>query len=296
MPQVAQSGSIATLCLAVGLVLVPAILAQTTTLNDEIWEALPPVVIRQSQPNTCLTQEQSEAARRNLGSAVQSLIPVVLANMERESVPVCGGGRWQRVFSLNMSDPTQECPTSRRQYTDVRACGRPVGGRGCISHTFGVNGMEYSRVCGRIIAYQFSDPDAFRSSNIESYYVDGISTTYGMPRNHIWSFASSWLRSPNLCPCTSSSRSSPTFVGEHYFCESGNEHNDGSDLGRTFTQDLLWDGQDCVDESNYHSGSAPWFTRDLPNPTTDDIEVCICGDEGTDNEDTPIMLLDIYIQ
>lgn len=297
-----MANSITILSLAIGqLLLVTTILAQTTTSSvptDDTWESLPPVVIHgQVQQNTqCPTQEQREAAHRNLSSEVQRLIPIILTNMDRESVPVCGGGRWQRVFSLNMSDTTQECPTSWRQYTDVRACGRPVGGRGCASHIFDVNEIEYSRVCGRIIAYQFSDPDAFRSSNIDTYYLDGISMTYGMPRNHIWSFASSWLRRPNQCPCAESSRFLPAFVGEHYFCESANERNDGSDLGRTFTQDLLWDGQNCVDEANCCTGSVPWFTREFPSPTTDDIEVRICGDEGTNNEDTPIKILDIYIQ
>ena len=32
------------------------------------------------------------------------------------------------------------------------------------------------------------------------------------------------------------------------------------------------------------------------NPTSDDIEVRIMGSEGTDNEDTPIELLEIYVQ
>ena len=195
-----------------------------------------------------------------------------------------------------MSDPTQECPSSWREYTHVRACGRPEGGRSCASHTFTVSGIDYSRVCGRIIAYQFSDPDAFRSNNIDSYYIDGISMTHGMPRNNIWSFASTWLWSSNFCPCSSSSQFLPVFVGEHYSCESGNERNDPSDLGRTFTEDLLWDGQDCTNESNCCTGSIPWFVRDLPNPTMDDIEVRICGDEGTSNEDTPIKLLDVFTQ
>lgn len=38
----------------------------------------------------------------------------------------------------------------------------------------------------------------------------------------------------------------------------------------------------------------PWFSVDLPNPTTDDIEVRICA--GNSDEDTPIGLLELYIQ
>ena len=35
---------------------------------------------------------------------------------------------------------------------------------------------------------------------------------------------------------------------------------------------------------------------ELSNPTTDDIKVRICGSESTSNEDTPIELLQIYVQ
>ena len=42
--------------------------------------------------------------------------------------------------------------------------------------------------------------------------------------------------------------------------------------------------------------SPPWFSVQLPAPTTEMIEVSICADESTDNEDTPIELLEIYVQ
>ena len=48
---------------------------------------------------------------------------------------------------------------------------------------------QYSRVCGRVIGYQFGSTDAFRSrlTNIDQVaYVDGISITHGSPCNHIW--------------------------------------------------------------------------------------------------------------
>ena len=55
---------------------------------------------------------------------------------------------------------------------------------------------------------------------------------------------------------------------------------------------------------NYHSSKMiqrnsikiTWFSMELPSSSTDDIEVRICGNEGTDNEDTPIELMEIYIQ
>jgi len=42
--------------------------------------------------------------------------------------------------------------------------------------------------------------------------------------------------------------------------------------------------------------SPPWFCRQLPQATTDDIEVRICGDEFiTSNEDTTVKVIEIYI-
>ena len=68
-------------------------------------------------------------------------------------------------------------------------------------------------------------------------------------------------------------------------------------MGQFFVIDKLWDGQQCDHEGTCcTTKSPPWFSVELPNPTNDDIEVRICGDEGTDNEDTPIELLEIYIQ
>ena len=53
-------------------------------------------------------------------------------------------------------------------------------------------GVEYSKVCGRVNAYQSSTPDAFtpyfsnRSLSIDDVYVDGVSLTYGQsPCQHI---------------------------------------------------------------------------------------------------------------
>ena len=51
---------------------------------------------------------------------------------------VCGSSGWIRVAYFNMSDPTEECPSGFRLYSQngVRACGRPVtSGGSCRSFT-----------------------------------------------------------------------------------------------------------------------------------------------------------------
>ena len=149
----------------------------------------------------------------------------------------CGGPGWRRAAYLNMSDPTQTCPPAWELITTPRrSCGRPssAGSRTCYSAMFPTQGIQYSQVCGRIIGYQVGQPQAFYLENtnqqqtIDGPYVDGVSLTYGSPRQHIWSFASSLDESSSgndesRCTCTDSSRpnDTPSFVGSDYFCETG---------------------------------------------------------------------------
>ena len=109
----------------------------------------------------------------------------------------CGRtGGWMRVANLEMKDTNQQCPSGFRRVTSPRRlCGRP-GPADCVSTTFPVHGVEYSRVCGKIIGYQSSTPDAFfpydvsRRTTIDGVYVNGVSLTHARsPRKHIWTFA-----------------------------------------------------------------------------------------------------------
>ena len=66
---------------------------------------------------------------------------------------VCGSSGWTRMAYLNMSDPTEECPSGFRLYSQngVRACGRPVtSGGSCLSVRFPSYSISYSQVCGRV--------------------------------------------------------------------------------------------------------------------------------------------------
>ena len=57
-------------------------------------------------------------------------------------------------------------------------------------------------------------------------------------------------------------------------------------------------GQQCDNEGTCCTGAntPPWFSVELHNSTSDDIEVRICHDQDTIDEDTPIQLLEIYVQ
>ena len=111
---------------------------------------------------------------------------------------------------------------------------------------------------------------------------------------HIWTLAAGFRENYGLvssCPCDGG-RSAPPFVGDNYYCESG--YNGTVNPLGLLTSDPLWDGAGCESEGCCCS-TAPWFTVDLVNPTSDDVEVRICADSG-DTEDTPIHLLELYIQ
>ena len=230
---------------------------------------------------------------------------IVLANESNASV-FCGNcdgdSGWTRVAYLNMSDPSQQCPTELRLYNEsgVRACGRQTSDIGsCDSLTFSTNGISYSQVCGRVIGYQYGHTDAIHSDQtIDSYYVEGLSITHGSPRQHIWTLAAAYDETGTgntRCPCNIGSTASvPSFVGDDYFCESGTLTYNGDIL---YTDDPLWDGEGCGGNEGpcCNAPGIPWFHKVLNSFTTDDIEVRVCASVDT-TEDVPVSLYELYIK
>ena len=238
-----------------------------------------------------------------LGGTIPGYFDITLTNGSIASV-FCGCDEedgWTRVAYLNMSDPSQQCPTELiRLYneSEVRACGRKT--YSCDSITFSTIGVSYSQVCGRVIGYQYGSPDSIRSQSIDSNYVDGISITHGYPRQHIWTLINGWSEvQPNWqgCPCsTGATGSLPSFVGDDYFCESGSP---SADTGyQLYPDDPLWDGEGCggIEGPCCNVPGIPWFHRAFDSPTTDDIELRVCGNEGISNEDSPVSLYEIYVK
>ena len=166
---------------------------------------------------------------------------------------------------------------------------------GCSSVIFPTNGTSYSKVCGLVYGYNQGTADGFErhtycpDCTIDDPYVEGVSITHGSPRQHIWSLAAG--HNIDVCPCsdTGSPPDVPPFVGQDYYC-------DVEDTDTFADADRLWDKFDCLSGAEACCEEGQWFCKDLPQPTTDDIEFRLCSDQERANEDVYIESVDIYVQ
>ena len=163
--------------------------------------------------------------------------------------------------------------------------------------------ISNSQVCGRVYGYQKGTTSHFQNSNINSYYVDGISITHGNPRKHLWTNAAGlqenfiYGNGQYECPCATGSthQTSPSFVGSDYFCESGCPGQVSSSM---FYTDRLWDGEQCgaIEGGCCRAPGLPWFHKTLSIPTSDYIELRICCDQDTNDEDVFVGLYEICVK
>lgn len=205
----------------------------------------------------------------------------------------CGGitGGWMQVANINMNDTSHTCPPglTENNTQTVRSCTVSyLNTPGCSSAAINTFGTEYSLVCGKLIGYQFGKAISFypyfaNSYSIDSYYVDGVSLTHGTsPRQHIWTFAVALDEEGDYngqCPCinTRNTRSPriPSWVGDDYFCDTGATWQ--ATAGTFYRDDPLWDGEGCGEYNTCCSfNTPPWFSKQLSNATTDNIELRIC--------------------
>ena len=211
----------------------------------------------------------------------------------------------------------QSCPDALQLHTSnsLQLCGKKTA-RSCDSIKINVGGKSYQQVQGTVKAYQYGTTDGFLrwaaggpiggSDDIESPYVDGISITHGQsPRKHVWTYAVGWrqfnaVRDPDpnqhrdlgSCPSTGYAQPQPDFVGDNYFCSSANPGPDHS--YKLFTSPPLWSNirgncLNCDDNDLF-------FSVNLPEPTTDDLEIRVCADEPPGNEDIRIESMHLYIR
>ena len=236
----------------------------------------------------------------------------------------CGAEGLTRIAFLDMSDPAEVCPAPWTEIIvtgSVRSCIRNFTGSGCQSVFYSTYGMEYNKVCGRIIGYQYGNVGAFQryyldnTLTIDDVYFDGLVLTIGPPgfRHHVWTWAASLSQIYNAasdnCVCTNvgspSPAISPSWVGNDYFCETGTSGLWG---GQFYADDPLWDGDGCAPGSScctFPGGFIqpnlnnipPNFCKELPFTTTEDLEIRFCRAAGGSNFfGTPVELMEFSVQ
>ena len=231
----------------------------------------------------------------------------VYCDMDQHCCNSTGG--WVRVANIDMTDTNQQCPPGFYLRTDVRSCDRSDTGFGCTPITFPSHSIEYRQVCGRTRAYQYGYTNAFyaydygRFYTIEERYVYGMSLTHGRhPRQHIWTFASAYSEYYShqaTCQCTRTDQpytgAVPPFIGEDYFCDTAVTATQRWPTYKAYADDPLWNGQGCGPTSTCCSfNRPPWFCKQLPQPTTDDLELRVCGTRNV--RSTPFDQIETYIQ
>jgi len=139
--------------------------------------------------------------------------------------------------------------------------------------------------------------------SINEAYVDGVSITIGFPRKHVWTYAAGlsddFDNSTSNCPCAAfPGPPPPSFVGEHFYCESGNLGTVNYEHDVCYTADPLWDGISCFASKNNCCTNVdlPWFQREFVLQQYGDIEVRICYDQNFSDEAVLVDQVQLFVQ
>ena len=186
---------------------------------------------------------------------------------------------WQEIANINMSDPTNSCPSPLRENTSPsRRCEKSSDSAGCESVFFPTNSVPFSKLCGRVVGFSYRSSDALdaiygicsssQCDTIDDPYVDGLSITYtNNTRVHIWTLAVDQPQGLSRCPCGNSLYSTPSFVGNDYYCEVAVNNSSP-----------VWEGEGCTDvhptdAACCENPNLPWFCREFDQPiVTDNCE------------------------
>ena len=217
----------------------------------------------------------------------------------------CGGhkGGWTKIVKFDTSKG-DSCPT---EWTNITANGKVVcragNGAGCYSTIFDTYDMTFNKICGQAKGYQKGRTSAFITrSSINTFYVDGLSITLGNPCKHVWTYAIGHSYDGNYpnnnCPCSIyPGPNPPSFVGDHYYCESGNGNVAISTTYYTFPYSVLWDGLLCPSANNCCTNrNMPWFFWQIALPVSDYLEARICHRSPFSTAGTLVESIELYIQ
>jgi dynein heavy chain len=207
-------------------------------------------------------------------------------------------GPWREIASFDTTRG-DSCPSGLKTVTGThqRACGN-TDSSDCTSLQF-PSGGSYTNVCGRARGYQYYHTDGFRSApgrSLDEAYVDGISFTQGSPRRHLWTYAAGENEQDEAtdpCPCattrTDVRAKVPSYVGNHFYCESGFVDKDEKLVA---WNDPLWDGFGCSKSRNQCCQRYGWFHRTV-SLSSDSIEIRWC--DSSSSEDVLTDQLEVWV-
>jgi hypothetical protein len=184
-----------------------------TSLHGKLQTAkISPLILTGTEDCMCPPQASLEQARVNISSVVRGFVKNFIH--ETYNIPQgCGSGEWHTVVNLDMTNPSQQCPSAWMEFNSggVRVCKRiqnvAIGG-GCDGTTFTTD-RSYHKVCGRATGYQIGGSAAFgwtTQQTVDTFYLYGLSLTRGSPCQHIWTFATGLTEGDHSradwhCPC-----------------------------------------------------------------------------------------------
>ena len=249
--------------------------------------------------NCCTCQVKLDHVWRNTTNKLKNSSPNITklvkdkkssADILEEFTHPCGGSGWKLAIYHDFRNPDTPCLPglqqtmySERPYT----CREPTASdAACVIVNLTQTALEFSKVCGRIKAYQFGTAPL-------SY----IQVNAGL--EPLWTFTAGVTKSqadPSLisdrCPCDGG----VPFPNEHYFCESlieedtpGNKYDN-----HFFHNEVLWDKAGCSSSGDCCSRfDSPYFILHLPHNIITPIYFIICN-FGSDS--FAIELIEFYVK
>ena len=253
--------------------------------------------------------EKNPTCRGKSGHYLIKTNDLYLAQCDMENDYEAGKKKgWLQIADFDVSKRSK-CPDTeewkKTKVNDIEMCRSVNDTAGCYSAIFSVNGTRYRKIYGMVRGYQQGSTDSFDSRqghrSINTAYVDGVSITLGYPRKHVWTYVVGCSDDDNHatsnCPCAAvPGPAPPSFVGEHYYCESGNRG--AFEYNAHYTDDPLWDGAGCFHNNNNCCTNVglPWFYREFPTTQNEDIEVRICTDQPYSDEGVLVDQLKLFVQ
>ena len=221
-----------------------------------------------------------------------------LMNCSTSTALTCNGiyGQWRRVAYLDTNQTNIECPGNLQATTNPPSCRISGSSPTCSSVFFSSGCLPFSQVCGRIHGRYSGAPDAFDTftgvrpgiPTIDDNYVDGVSLSYGMnPRNHVWTLAATILQNTRRVGCASCDYLVPDFVGSDYSCQIVPDCSGLSD-DSTCRLVEIWNDNNLCNGDNI-------FYRNLTQTTTENLEMRLCRDQATSDEDISISFIEIFV-